>query len=130
MRGLFSGLNPGNPRGRKDIALRDLIFRNEIERFAVELDFALSDRSARTQRFGRDINHLCAAVGADMREAPHQLATDGNHFAARLVIIAKIMLLRLSIDDVEEKVLQLLITCASTQWFHDVEFEIAAKTRP
>ena len=130
MRGLFSGLNPGNPRGRKDIALRDLIFRNEIERFALELDFALGDRSTRAQRFGRDINHLCAAVGADMREAPHQLATDGNHFAARLVIIAKIMLLRLSIDDVEEKVLQLLITCASTQWFHDVEFEIAAKTRP
>jgi hypothetical protein len=73
---------------------------------------------------------LCAAVGADVREAPHRLATDGNHFAARLVIIAKIVLLRLSVDDVEEKVCQLLITCASTQWFHDVEFEIAAKTRP
>src|SRR5205814_7163344 len=26
--------------------------------------------------------------------------------------------------------LQLLITCAGTQWFHDVEFEIAAKARP
>ena len=130
MRGLFGSLNPGNPRGRKDIAFCDLIFRNEIERFALELDFALSDRSARAERFGRDINHLCAAVGADMREAPHRLATNGNHFAARLVIIAKIVLLRLSIDNVEEKVLQLLITCASTHWFHDVEFEIAAKTRP
>src|SRR6266576_4146226 len=130
MRGLFGSLNPGNPRGRKDIALRDLIFRNKIERFALEFDFALRDRSAQAQRFGRDINHLCAAVGSEMREAPHRAATDGNHFAARLVIIAEIMLLRLSIDNVEEKVLQLLITCASAHWFHDVEFEIAAKTRP
>src|SRR5438132_13997032 len=97
MRGLFGSLNPGNPRGREDIAFCDLIFRNEIERFALELDFALSDRSARAERFCRDINQLCAAVGGDMREAPHRLATNGNPFAARLVIIAKRVLLRPSV---------------------------------
>ena len=59
MRSPFGGLNPSNPRGRKDIALRDLISRNEIERFAPELDFALSDRSARTQRFGREGQKPC-----------------------------------------------------------------------
>src|SRR5256885_13060930 len=129
MRGLFSGLNPGNPRGRKDVALRDLIFRNEIERFALELDFALSDRSARAQRFGRNINHLCAAVDANMRQALHRSAADRDHFAVRLVIIAKVVLLRLSIDNVEEKLLELVITRAAAKWFHNIKFEIAAEAR-
>ena len=129
LRGLFGGLNASDPRSCKDIALRDLIFRNQIERSTLELNFAFSNRSARAQRFGRDINHLCAAVDADMREASHRSATDCNHFAAWLVIIAKIMLLRFSIDNVEEKLFEFLITRAGSQRFHDIELEVAAKTR-
>src|SRR6266480_4074940 len=103
MRSALGGLNPSNPRGRKDIALRDLIFRNKVECLALELDFAPGDRSARAQQLGRDIDHLRPAIGADVGEAPHQSATDRDHFAARVVIIAEIMLLRLSIDFFQKK---------------------------
>jgi len=129
MRGLFGSLDAGNPRGRKDVALRDLLIRNQAERFALKPDFSCCNCGPRGERLGRDIDHLCAAVGGDMGETPHRSAANCNHFAARLVIVAKIVLLRLSIDNVEEKLFEFLITRAGSKWFHDVELEVATKTR-
>lgn len=129
IRSLFGGLNAGNPRGRKDVALGYLIFGNQIEGFAPKPDFSRRNRCPGIERFVRNIDHLCAAVGADMRETLHRSAADCDHFAAWLVIVAKIVLLRLSVDNVEEKVLELLVTRAGPKWFHNVELEITAKTR-
>ena len=129
MRSPLGGLNTGNPGGRKDVAFRDLIFRNKIERFALEPDVAPGNRSTHAQRFGRDVNHLCAAIGGDMGETSHRLAANCNHFAARLVIVAKIVLLRFSINNVQEKLFEFLITRAGSKWFHNIKLEITAETR-
>ena len=56
-------------------------------------------------------------------------AADGDHLAVRLIIVAKIVLLRFSIDNVQEKLFEFLITRAGSKWFHDVELEVATKTR-
>src|SRR6266516_2471061 len=64
-----------------------------------------------------------------MRQALHRSAADRDHLAARLVIIAKVVLLRLSIDNIEEKLLELVITRAAAKWFHNIKFEIAAEAR-
>src|SRR5439155_17448648 len=101
--GLFSGLNPSNPGSCKDVALCDLIICDQVERSALKPDFPCRNRRSDRGRFARDINHLRATIRADMREALHQSATDCDHFAARLVIVAKIVLLRLSIDHVEKE---------------------------
>jgi hypothetical protein len=71
LRGLFGGLNAGNPRGRKDVTLCDLVVRNQIECLALKPDFSRRNRPPDTERFTRDINHLCTAIGADMGEASH-----------------------------------------------------------
>jgi len=52
MRGIFRRLNPGNPRGREDIALCDLIFGNQIERFGLEPNFSCRNRRPDAERFG------------------------------------------------------------------------------
>src|SRR5205823_14189986 len=90
-----------------------------------------SHRSRRpdTERFARDIDHLCAAIGGDMGETSHRLAANCNHFAARLVIVTKIVLLRFSIDNVQEKLFEFLITRAGSKWFHNIKLEITAETR-
>jgi hypothetical protein len=129
LRGLFGGLNARNPRSCKDVAFRDLVFRDQIECFAPKPDFSCRDRSPRAERFGGNIDHLCATVGGDMGETPHRSAADRNHFAAGLIIVTKIVLLRFAIDNVEEKLFEFLITRAGSQRFHDIELEVAAKTR-
>ena len=55
---------------------------------------------------------------------------DGDHLAVRLIIIPEIVLLRLAIDYVDEKLTQFVIARARAQRFHDVELEITAETRP
>jgi hypothetical protein len=90
--GLFGGLDSGDSRGGKHIPFRDLILGNKIERFALKLDLPLGDRSADAQRFGGDIDHLRAAIMADVRETSHRSAADGDHLAVRLIIVAKIVL--------------------------------------
>src|SRR5947207_15249255 len=129
MRSLLGGLNTGKPRGRKDVALRDLIICDQVERFALKPDFPRRNRRPRTERFGRDIDHLRSAIRANVREALHDSAADCDHFAARLVIVAKIVLLRLSINNVQEKLFEFLITRAGSKWFHNIKLEITAETR-
>src|SRR5437016_13503525 len=64
-----------------------------------------------------------------MRKTIHRSATDGNHLAIGLVIVPEIVLLRFALDNVEKELLKLPIARASPQRFHDVELQIAAKTR-
>src|SRR4051794_36033805 len=51
-----------------------------------------------------------------------------DHLAVRLVIVSKIVLLRLSIDHVEKKLLELFVARARPQRFHDVKLQVAAET--
>ena len=129
LRGLFGGLNAGNPRGREDVAFYHLVLRNQIECLALKPDFSHRNRRPDTGRFARDIDHLRAAVSGDMGEASHWSAADCDHFAARFVIVAKIVLLRFSIDNVQEKLFEFLITRAGSKWFHNIKLEITAETR-
>ena len=62
-----------------------------------------------------------------MREALHNSAADGDHLAVGLVVLAKVVLLRFSIDHIEEELLELLIAGSGPKRFHDVELQIAAK---
>src|SRR5207244_13402732 len=54
---------------------------------------------------------------------------DSDHLAIRLVIIAKIMLLRFSINNISKELLKLFITRARSQRFHDIELQITAEAR-
>src|SRR5205085_4348035 len=103
MRGLFGRLNSSQTRGGEHIAFRDLIFRNQLEGFALELDFSLRDGSAGNARFRGYIDHLRPAVGADMGETWHTSATDRDHLPVWLIILPEIVLLRFTFDDIEEK---------------------------
>jgi hypothetical protein len=51
-----------------------------------------------------------------MRETLHHSATDGYHFTVRLVVLAKIVLFRFSIDNIEEELLKLVIAGPGPQW--------------
>src|SRR4029077_4718604 len=62
------------------------------------------------------------------RHDPDCSAADCNHFAIRLLIVSKIVVLRLSVDHVKKKLLELLIARARPQRSHDVKLQIAAKT--
>src|SRR5438128_5650636 len=53
---------------------------------------------------------------------------DRDHFAIRLIVLPKIVLLRFSVDYFKEKLPQLLIARVCAQRFHDVELQITAKT--
>jgi hypothetical protein len=68
MRSLFRSLNPGQARSGKDISFRDLVFRNQIERFARELYFSFRDRTPSAHWFRGNVHHLGAAIAADMTE--------------------------------------------------------------
>ena len=59
----------------------------------------------------------------------HRSPANGNHFAIWLVIVSKIVCPRLSFDHVQKELLELFITRAGPERFHDVEFEVAAETR-
>src|SRR5262249_10464578 len=54
---------------------------------------------------------------------------DRDHLAIRLIVIAKVMLLRFSINNIQKELLKPFITCARSQRFHDIEFKIAAEAR-
>ena len=55
-------------------------------------------------------------------------ATNRNHFAIGLVVVSKIVFPRLSVDHVEEKLLELFIARTCSQRSHDVELQLTAKT--
>src|SRR5262245_47095238 len=54
--------------------------------------------------------------------------TNCNHFAIGMVIVSEIMFPRLSVDHVDEKLLELFIARARAQRSHNVELQIATKT--
>ena len=56
-------------------------------------------------------------------------AADGDHLAVRLVIISEVVFPWLAFNNVEKELLELFITRAGPQRFHNVELQIAAQTR-
>ena len=50
LRSLLGGLDPGNARGRKDIAFGDLIACDQIERFSLEPNPSACNGSSFTER--------------------------------------------------------------------------------
>jgi hypothetical protein len=112
LRSLFGRLNSGDPRRGKNISLRNSVFRNEIDRLRLESNLSSRYRGARAQRLGRNIHHLGPAIPGDVSQTFHDSATDCDHLAVRLIVVAKVMLLRLSIDHIEKELLQLLIARA------------------
>src|SRR5262249_24954522 len=82
----------------------------------------------------------CDATSASPKHQPSVLcrrrryektgsSADRDHLSVRLIIISEIMLLRFSIDHVEEKLAQFIVVRPSPQRLHDVELEITAETR-
>jgi len=45
------------------------VFENKIDSLSLESNFASRDRGARTQRLGRNIDHLGAAIHGDVSQA-------------------------------------------------------------
>src|SRR5262245_3742325 len=74
LRSLLSGLNSSNARGRKHIAFGDLISCDQIERFPLEPNLSACNGSSFTEWLRRNINHLRATVGADVRKSFHFLS--------------------------------------------------------
>ena len=66
LRSLLGGLDPGNTRGRKDIAFGDLMACDQIQRFPLEPNFPACNGSSFTERLRRNINHLRATIGIDV----------------------------------------------------------------
>src|SRR4051794_37609551 len=52
---------------------------------------------------------------------------DRYHFAIGVIIVSEIVFLRFSFHNIEKKLLELFVTGARPQRFHDVELQIAAK---
>jgi len=71
VRGLFRGLNSRDARRRKDISFRNLVFGNQIERFALKTNLSARNGGAHAHRFGGHVNHLRAPIGADVRQPFH-----------------------------------------------------------
>jgi hypothetical protein len=105
LRSLLCSLNAGDPRSCEDIPLGDLIFCNQFKCCSLELNLSTGNRSSRTHWLRRYVDHLRTTIPADMREALHSLATDGNHPAIWLIVIPKVVLLRFSIDNVQKELL-------------------------
>src|SRR5207248_7278332 len=61
LRGLFGGLNAGNPRGREDVAFYHLVLRDQIECLALKPDFSHRNRRPDTGRVARALDHLRSA---------------------------------------------------------------------
>ena len=124
--GLFRGLDASDSGSRKDVAFCDFVVGNQFERFALKFDFAFGNCNTRTEGLVRNVDHLRAPLGADVSKAPHLSATNRNHFTAWLIVIAKIVLLRLSIYNVEKELPELLVTRARAQRLHNIKLEITA----
>src|SRR5262245_61680435 len=71
LRSFLGGLNPGNARGREDIAFGDLIFCDQIESSSSQPNFAASNGSSFTEGLRRNINHLSPTITADVSEFLH-----------------------------------------------------------
>src|SRR5437764_13193782 len=72
---------------------------------------------------------ICARPSGPTCDKRFISAADRNHFSVGLIIIAEIVLLRFSIDHVEEELAQLVVARAGAHRFHDIEFQITAETR-
>ena len=129
LRRLLRSLDPGNARSRKDVPLRYLIVRNQVERLTPKSNLARCNRSSLTHRFRRYVDHSCATVGLNVSESWHSSAADGNHPAIGLVIVSEIVLFGFALDHVEKELPKLLISRTGPERFHDVELQIAAETR-
>jgi hypothetical protein len=55
--------------------------------------------------------------------------SDSDHLAIRLIVVAEVMLLGFSFNDIQKELLKLFITCPRSQRFHDIELQIAAEAR-
>lgn len=64
-----------------------------------------------------------------MSESPHLLAADGDHPAIGLIVIPEIVLLRLSIHNIQEELFQLRVAGTGPQRFHNIELQIVAEAR-
>ena len=71
LRGLLGSLNPGNAGGGEHVAFRDLFFRDQVERLALEPDLATGNSYSLAQRLCRNINHLDATIRTDVTESFH-----------------------------------------------------------
>src|SRR4030095_11478638 len=127
LRSLFCSLNTGDPRSREDVPLCDLILCDQFKCCSLELNLSTRNRPSLTHRLCRYIDHLRPAVTANVSESLHLLAADGNHPAIWLVVIPKVVLLRLSIDNVQEELFQLSVAGTGPQRFHNIELQIAAE---
>ena len=130
IRGLLGRLDTGNPRGRENIALCNPIGGNQLQGGRLQVNSPARDSFTMTQRLGRDIDHSGPAVTPDVTQARHASATDRNHLASRLISGAKIVLFWFALHHLEEELAQLRVARPGTQRFHNVEFEVAAKTWP
>src|SRR5262249_52067026 len=121
LRSLLGGLNSGNARGREDIALGDLISRDQVERFRLEPNLSACDSPSFTKRLRRNINHLGTTIRANVSDFFQKKNPPANcdHFAIGPVIVSKIVFLWLSFDHVEKKLLELFIARARPQRSHD-----------
>src|SRR6266481_6127279 len=66
VRRLLCSLDASNPRSREHIAFRDLILRNQIKCLALEPNFSDGDSFSFAHRLGGNVDHLGAAIAADV----------------------------------------------------------------
>ncbi len=130
LRRLLRRLDARQSRGREDIALRDLAVGNQRQRLRAQRDPSGRDRLPRANRLGRNIDHLRAAIGRDVRKAIHLSAADRHHLPPRLISGAEVVLFRLSLHHIEEEALQLRIARPRAHHLHNVELEVTPETRP
>src|SRR5581483_1654332 len=100
---LFCRLNTGDSRSCENIPFCDLILCNEFKCCRLELNLSTGNRSSLTHRFGGYINHLRAAISANVSELLHSLAADGDHPPIWLIVIPKVVLLRFSFDHLQKE---------------------------
>src|SRR5581483_131762 len=72
-----------------------------------------------------DTSTICARPSVPTCVRRFTLAANRYHPAVGLIILAEIVSLWLSINNVQQKLLELSITRSGTQWFHDIELQIA-----
>src|SRR5579885_2440912 len=73
---------------------------------------------------------MCVRVFNCKMCAPGILSTaDGDHLPVGLIVVAKVVLLRFPSDYIEKELLELVVSRAGAQRFHDIKLERAAETR-
>src|ERR1700736_1613177 len=100
-------------------------------RLRAKCDHGFSRGHSLGYRFARDVHHSDGSVLRNMRKVVIQaLSPDGDHPAARLVIVTEIMLFWLAFDHFAEEPAQMLIPRALPHRRLDIEFEMAAEAGP